>query len=181
MLLDEHSCGQRVLCVFIEDGDTGLAHNRPPIEFGGHKMYGCPGNAHTIGNRLALRVQAGKSREQRRMDIEHPAGKRVQEWSTDQAHEPREAHQINLTRLKDADDRSVVGLPVRVFTRCDNDGLDSSIAGSLQACRVRATRDNNGDRRVQAPLLNGVDDGLEVGTPTRNQHAEASRHGLPTY
>jgi len=180
VLLDEHSCGQRVLCVFIEDGDTGLAHNRPPIEFGGHKMYGCPGNAHTIGNRLALRVQAGKSREQRRMDIEHPVGKRFEEWSADQAHEPREAHQINLTRLKDVDDRPVVLLSASVRVRRDDDGLDSGIAGALQTRRIRSIRNDNGNRRAQTPVRDGVDDGLEIGTPSRNQDAEASRHGLPT-
>ncbi|MCK7517048.1 MAG: hypothetical protein MZV64_04655 [Ignavibacteriales bacterium] len=54
--------------------------------------------------------------------------------------------------------------------------LDAGQPGALEAERVGAVRDDDGDARVEPAVADGVDDGLEVGPPARDQDADVAVH-----
>ena len=57
-----------------EHRHRSLNDDRAVVELGGHEMHGAAVHAHAGLERAAVRVQPGKSRQQRRMDVEEPAG-----------------------------------------------------------------------------------------------------------
>ena len=59
-------------------------------------MHGGAGNLHAGFQRLAVRVEAGKRRQQRGMDVEHPAVPALHEFGGEQPHESAEADQLDL-------------------------------------------------------------------------------------
>ena len=61
-------------------------------------MHGRAGDAHAVLQRLPLRVEAGKRGQQRRMDVQDPVGKCVEQRRANQTHEPGEAHEIDVSR-----------------------------------------------------------------------------------
>ena len=63
MLDGEHARGERVLVIVGVHRDRALRDNRAVIEIRGHEMHGAAVDAHAIGERAAVGVQARDRRE----------------------------------------------------------------------------------------------------------------------
>ena len=70
MLFDQDARGQRLGRVVVAHGHRGLQHDGAAVELGGHQVHGRAGDLHAVLERLPLRVDAGKRRQQRGMDVE---------------------------------------------------------------------------------------------------------------
>ena len=79
MLLDQDARRQRLDGVVVQHRHRRLQHDRPGVEIRVHQMHRRAGDAHAVLERLALRVEAGKRRQQRRMDVEDAIGKGVEQ------------------------------------------------------------------------------------------------------
>ena len=72
------------------------------------------------------------------------------------------------------DDGAIEIVARRKRSVIDVECFDACVTCAIEAGRIRAIRDDNGDLGVEASLANGVDDRLQVAAATRNQDAKAS-------
>ena len=79
-------------------GTAACSDDRPAIELGGHEMDGRAADAHAVLERLPLRVEPGKRRQQRRMNVEDAIGKRLEQRRPDQPHEAGQTDQPDVAR-----------------------------------------------------------------------------------
>ena len=113
-------------------------------------MNGGAGDTHAVLERLTLRIEAGKRRQQRRMDVQDPCWERVQERAAHDPHEAGQAHEADVARRRAprAPDRRRLDRdsPATKYTapRCRR-------PGALKPWSVAAVRDDNRDRGVQRP------------------------------
>ena len=75
-------------------GTRGLRDGRAVVEFGGDEMHRRAVLGHAGGQRLGMRGQAGKQRQQRRVDIQHAAGVVLDERRRQDAHEAGQHDQV---------------------------------------------------------------------------------------
>ena len=78
-------------------------------------MHSAAGEFYAVVERLALRFQAGKGREQGGVDIENPAAKRGDEVGREKAHESGKANQIDARIVQGGDNQPIVGFPLHPF------------------------------------------------------------------
>ena len=76
MLLDEYPRRQRFHRIVVQHRNGRLQDDRPAVQLGRHEVHGRAADADAILERLPLRVKAGKRRQQRRVDVQHPIGER---------------------------------------------------------------------------------------------------------
>ena len=126
--------------------------------------------------RLALRVDAGKRRQQRRVDVEDGVRKRVEERRADKPHVAGQADEPDVARLQLARQRPIVLVARPASAMVDAERLDAGLPRALEPRRVRAVRDDDGNRRVEAAVANGVDERLKVAAAPRDQDAKAPVH-----
>src|SRR5262245_3572088 len=100
MLLDENSCRQRLHGVGIEDRYGRLRDDWTTIELGCHQMHRDAADADAVRERLPLRLQAGKSRQKRRVNVENGVRERIEQRPANQAHESGQADEPDLTGLE---------------------------------------------------------------------------------
>ncbi len=67
----EHARGEAALVVAIAHRHRTLRDDRPDVDFGCHEVHGAAVHADAVGQRAAMRVQAGIGGQQRRMDVDH--------------------------------------------------------------------------------------------------------------
>src|SRR5258705_7379495 len=96
------------------------------------------------------------------MDVEDAVGKGVEEGRAEEAHESREADERHAPRLELGHEDGFKGVARRIVAVVDRQGLDPGGASTLEAARVRAVRDHDGDLGTEPPVPNGVDERLEV-------------------
>ena len=135
MLLDEDPRRQRLDRVIVEHRHGGLQDDRTVVELGCHQMHGRARDAHAVFERLPLRVESGKRRQQRRMDIQDAVREGLEQRSAHQTHEAGQADQIDGS-VRGADRRArVVGVAVGIVARVEVD-------------RQAGRRDDSGAQRI---------------------------------
>ena len=105
---------KRVDGVVVQHRHGRLQDDRTTIELGRDQMHGGAADPHTVLERLALRIEARKCRQQRRMNVEDAVRKRIEQWRPDEAHEPGEADQIDVARLSTSTSAAIVGVTIGV-------------------------------------------------------------------
>ena len=100
VLYPKDSRRQRLRRVVIGDRNRALHQDRTGIGFRNDKMHGGAGNLHAGAQRLALRVEPRKRRQQRRMNVEHAAIPALHEFGRQQPHESAEANQLDPMLLQ---------------------------------------------------------------------------------
>src|SRR5437016_666025 len=125
---------------------------------------------HAMSQRLSLRVEAGERREQRRMNVQDAKG--VEKRPADATHESGETYQIDVMIAKDVDDRAVVGVTIGVVAGVQESRIDARLPRARQSHRLRLVRDDDGDGCVEAALVDGVDDRLEIAAAAGDQNGE---------
>jgi hypothetical protein len=126
--------------------------------------------------RLPLRVETRKRRQERRMNVEDARWVGVKERPADEAHVAREAHEADVPALELAHDRAVAGVAIRVRPGVDVHRLDPGVPRARKSGGFASIRDDDGDLDVESPGTRRVDYRLKVGSSTRNEDAEAAVH-----
>jgi hypothetical protein len=78
--------------------------------------------------------------------------------------------------LQFGDERAIVVFTRRVRPVAEHQRLDARGGRVIEARRAGAVRDHDGDRRIEPPALNRVDDCLEIRAASRDQDAETTGH-----
>ncbi len=122
-----------------------------------------PENFDAVFERLALRFKPGKSRQQRRMDIQDASGKRRYEIGRKQPHVARQAHEIDVFLLQRGDNELVVRLALESL-RGNHACFEAPRARLVDSLRALAIAEHEGDFRVRnAPRGNTIRQSLEIG------------------
>ena len=180
MLLLEDPCSEALGSVVVLDRHGGLQDDWTRVQLWGHDVHRGAGYLRPVLERLGLTVHPWKRRQERWVDIENPVRKSVDEHWAQEPHEASQTHQIDLVSAKSLDEGDVVGLPRVIGRVLEHGGLDARRRGTLESTSVRLVGHDDCNRRVQSAVGHCVDDGLEVATPPRNQHAQSASHGLRT-
>ena len=98
MLFDEDARGQRLGRVVVAHGHRGLQHDGAAVELGGHQVDARAGDLHPVLERLPLRVDARKRRQQRGCTLRMAFGNASRSGAPDEPHEAREAHERDVAR-----------------------------------------------------------------------------------
>lgn len=99
MLLCQYTRSQRRGRVTWQYRHNGLRQNRPMVQLVCHLMHGSSGNTTTRVQRALMRAQAGKRRQQGRMNVEQPSAITRDESRREDTHEPRQHHEYTLPWL----------------------------------------------------------------------------------
>ena len=91
---------ERRLVVIGMHRHNRLGDDRPGIDLGADEMHRAAGKPHPGGERLTLRVQSRKSRQQRGVDIDEPVAPSIDKAGVENAHEPGQRHQLNAGARK---------------------------------------------------------------------------------
>ena len=121
-------------------------------------MHGRTGHADAVVERLLLRVEAAERREQRWVDVQDPVRKRLQERLANQTHEAGQADKHDIPFAQRLGKRAIVSVAVGVLARAEEQGFNSSLAGTGEPGRLRSIRDDDGDRCTERAGPCRVDD-----------------------
>ncbi len=158
MLLDQDALRQRLHGVIVPDWNRRLHDNRPRVELGAHEVDGGARYTHAVLEGLALGVKTGERRKKRRVDIQNPVGKRMEERWPDDAHVPRKADEIDAARAEHLDDRAIVGVSIRVVTWSLVERFYTRGTSAHQPWSIRTIRDDDRNRRIERAGSNRIDD-----------------------
>ena len=110
VLLFQDAVGKCFDRVIIEHRNHGLANNGACVHTFVHQMDGASCALDAIFQRLLLRVQTGKGRQQGGMNVQDSLGKGPNEVRTQNAHKTRQTNQIHLVGPKHGHHFTVIGL-----------------------------------------------------------------------
>ena len=82
MLDREHACGKRLGGVALFDRHAVLHDDRAGVELRRHEMDRDTRDVDAVFERLALRIDAGECRQQRRMNVQDRLRKRLAEFTS---------------------------------------------------------------------------------------------------
>src|SRR5579862_9551001 len=86
VLFFEDARGERLRCVLIEHRHCGLFHDGAGIEPLIYKVHRATGDFDAVRNRLVLRVEPGKRRQKRRMNVQDSPVEFADEMTAQNAH-----------------------------------------------------------------------------------------------
>src|ERR1700730_14700684 len=99
MFFGENACGQRFLCILIEDRDDPLRYYGAAVESLVNKMNGAAAPFDAVFKAMPLRVQPGEARQQARMNIQDAMAKGFNKVRREQSHVASQANEIYLVRV----------------------------------------------------------------------------------
>ena len=149
VLLDEDPRGQRLFGVVVPDRDGHLQNDRPGIELGVDQVHRGAAHLRAVAQRLSLRVQSGKRRQQRRVDVEDRVRERRDERRSQQPHEARQAHQVDFVGAQRRNDGRIEGSPGRELTVIDHQRGHRRCPRAIESRGVADVGDDEGNRRVE--------------------------------
>jgi len=139
-------------------------------------VHGRARKTNTVFERLTLSVETWKGRKKRGMDVEDAIGKRFEQRFPDDPHEPGEADQFNPAVEKNIGDRTIARLSVGKISSMDDARFDSSLTCARQPSRFGPIRDHDSNPCIETALSNGIDNGLEIRSPPRDENADSTIH-----
>ena len=176
MLFFQNPGTQRFSDIVVGDGNHRLQNDRASIERLIDKVHGAAAEFHAVIERLALRLESGKRRQQRGMDIENSAAKRRDEVRREQAHESGQAHQIHARLVQRGDNQAIIGFPLHSFRR-NHARRNAALGGAQKARGVLAIADHDGDFSIgNAARRYAIGQCLKIGTAAAKQNANSFGH-----
>lgn len=173
MLLLQNSLGERVFVVFGQHGNRALRDDYAMIEVFIDEMNGAAADLNTVFERLPLRVETWKCRQQRRMNVQNPIWECRKEGGRDEPHVSGEADQIHLMLAQTSDDRSVMLAAAESFA-LDYVRIQAAIFCRFDAWNIRFVGDYDCNFRAgNLPCGDIVGDGEEVGAASGEQDSKA--------
>ena len=156
--------------------DGALQHDDSVVQLFIHKMHRAAGDANSILQRLTLRIEARKCRQQRRMNIQNRIGKGGHKFRRQQAHISSQANQFHAMFAQAGDDFGIL------LGALSSARLQSPACVRPRACGrgnpsgIRAIGNDNGNFRVfDFAAVNRVGNRQKVGTTTGEKNAK-TRH-----
>src|SRR5918996_968665 len=130
--------------VVVEDWDGALSDDRAAVERVVDEVDRASADRGAVIERLSLRVETGKQRQQARVDVEDALRKRVDEKRRQHAHVTCETNQIDAFFAQDGNDLAIVFL---TFTSAafDDKCSEPALFGGAQAFRVGLIADYDHD------------------------------------
>ena len=175
MLDIEHAIGEHLGGIAIQHRHTALGNDRAVVEHRRDEMHGAAMGAHPCGNRLRMGVQTRKSRQQRRMNVDHAPGIPLDESRREHAHEACKQHIIGLVTVHFLRQRSVERVAAGELPMIKRRRGNTLRPRPIQPRRVKTAGDDGGDRGRPALFAAGLGHALHVAAPPRNQDDEAAR------
>ena len=172
MLLGENPRRQRLDRVVVEQRDGCLQDDRTVIQFGRHQMHRRARDSDAVFERLPLRLEAGKRRQQGGMDIQDAVREGRDQRGAHQPHETCEADQIDVSCAEQMDECGVVRVSVGILAGVDVDRLDARVAGATEPGDVGAVGDHHCNHRLEPAVRDGVDDRLQVRAAAGDQDGQ---------
>jgi len=164
-MLDLEDTGRQACLVVIGMGrHDRLCNDRSGVDHGANEVHGAPGESHTCGKRLSLRVESRKSRQQGRMNVDNSITPRLYEGRVENAHEPGQADQIDPPVAEQSADFRGESTPSA--TR-DDDARNSCRSRKRESRRLAPIADNQ-------DYFGGVG-GISAGVKQRSQVRSAAR------
>jgi hypothetical protein len=108
VLFGQNALRERVLVVLLQNGDRTLQDDYAVIEMLVDKMHCAASHFDAVLEGLLLRVETGKRRQQRGMNVEDAIRKRGDEPGREQAHVARKADEIDIVSAQAGDHIGVV-------------------------------------------------------------------------
>ena len=176
MLLREDSRRERFGCISRKNWHGALHHDWPAVQFRSDEVDGYAAHLHAMLNRLPLRLQTRKRRQQRRMDVENRVRERFNERRTNKPHESGKADQGNIARAQLPHQRAIVVVSRRPRAMGKADGFDSGRSRSTQPRGIFTVRDDDRDRGIEPAVRNRVDECLKIASASGDEDAESAVH-----
>lgn len=174
----EHAPGQRLGRIARQHRHAALRDDGAVVEHGRHEMHRATMRAHAGGQglrmRMRMRMQAGKRRQQRRMDIDQPARVVIDEARREHPHESGQQHVIGRVAVDLLGQRGVERLAAGVVLVVEGRGGDALLARPIQAGGVRAAGDHGGHFGRPGLPAARLHQGLHVAAAPGNQDDEAA-------
>ncbi len=123
-------------------GDGGLHDNRAGIGSFIYKVYGASRDFNPVCQRLFLGVEAGKSREKRRMNVHHRMGESLQKDRRYDSHEAGQNHKPNPVGAKKIHKGDIVCFATGVGTMIEYMGGDAVAFRSFQGKGISFVTDD---------------------------------------
>ena len=167
---------KRVRVVRIENGDGSLEQDGAGVGTFVDQVHRATGELHPVLERLSLRVDTRKSRQQCRVNVHDPVRKGGQHRSGQYAHEPGEDDPRHAVRAQCLRQCGIERFPVFVVTMRNRPGFDAGVPRAFQCWRAGLVRYDYLDGRIETPVGNGVRDRGEVRSGSRDEDAEGKGH-----
>ena len=131
------------------------------------KVHGHTGHLDAARKGIINRMRTGKARQQRRMQIDHAIGER--------RHVAGHDHILATAFEQLVRDDLVGGNRVGIDILGQRERLDARTLGTLQALGRRTARDHKLNRSVELAGGDQIDQRLQVGTRTADEHTDLER------
>ena len=136
-------------------------------------MDGRAGDLDAVLERLLLGVDAGKRRQQRRVDVEHRVGKRLEQLGADQTHEAGEADEADArARAAPAASRAIEIVARRELAMVEHQRFDAGVAGELEPGGIGRFEMTTAMRASSRPSLDRLDQRLQIAAASGDQDAK---------
>ena len=100
------------------------------------------------------------------MNVQNRVRKGVEQRRADDAHKSGETDKLDAPRGELAHQRPVEILALRPAAMADDDGFDTGLPGAVESSCRRIIRDDDGDRRPEPAVTDGIDQRLQVAAAT---------------
>ena len=161
--------------VIVQHRHDRLTNNGAGVHACVHEMHRATRHLHAVIQRLLPRLQPGKTRQQRRMDVDDAALERAQKIALQHAHETGEHDQIHPRILQRGDEgafRRLVQFGAELARRNEL-RRNFPFAGVRQDSRRLDVAQNHGDLRRNFSRRHRVGDGDKVRAFAGAEHADA--------
>ena len=174
VLVAQDARGQRAGVVAGQHRHHRLGDDGAVVKLSRHPMHAGAGDLAAGVQGALVRVQAGKSRQQRGVNIEQPPGVMGHKSRAQDAHEARQQHQRGLVAVNGLDECRIKGRPgLKLLVRKRSCG-NAHALGKRQAVGIRLVAEHADHAGIEffkpALFLRGMDDGFHVGALARDQN-----------
>lgn len=179
MFFDLDAGVERGGSVIGQDGNGGLGNDGSGVHAGIDKVDGTTALARSVFDGLGPGKETGVVWKERGVDVDDPARESIQERSAEEAHESRQADEIDPRGDKIGGGLLLgrvgkFGLTAGAVDVADG---DSRLGGALENVGIRHIGEHEGDFGVQMTSLDGFEDGLHIGAGTGAENTEANHGG----
>ena len=165
-------CSKVVSGIIFANRDNGLDDYGSRIDPFIGKMDRTTRKFDSVFHSLLLYVGAGKSGEQRRVDVQDLSGKRPEEFRREDPHETGHHHKINTGRFQYFDHSAIKFLAGAELAMIDHGRRDPMLSASLYGIGLRVVAEDYPDFRIECPVFDMIDNGLQIGAASRNENPD---------
>ena len=139
-----------------------LVDNLPCVDTFVNKVDSDAEHAHTVVESILNAVSAGEGGQQGGMKVDDAHGIVGEEHLADVAHVTGQDDIVHVAVLQLVQDGGLVGALVGVLLGAESERVNTIGIGAFHCFAIRLVGDQQGDFRLERPLLYGFDDGLEI-------------------